>query len=536
MSLNQTSNPQCERINTIITLLNTTIPLLWVILGTITNGLTMFVFSRRSMRYNSTFTYLALMTLCDFTVIWFTSFRDFLVYKYDFKISGTLLCRLHVFIFFLSCQFSSWLLTAANIDRLVYVICYAQAKKWCNRTIAFRVAFAIFILLVAMNFHFLLFVFSDETISKTNPNFPSIHSYVYPNCLIQEGAYESFYKNYYSWMDAFVFSFIPFLIMSICNTALIIKVFSTRRNLTKKNPAKSEKTEELVELTLQRQNTSKEANLPAASHRTAAAHRTSIVYRPKPKSDASSERMRNMAITIIGCTLLFIMFTLPINIYVPISHSMPEDTSEEKKCDDLVFSILNNMVNANHSINFFIYLLTNSKFRKEIKRMLNAKRILLQRFLDVVTESCGFRIKCVGTRRRPANNQSNPGDETAGQTGTNTGRGNNLSRGEAARRNEASDQDDDEDYRAYKESKRRSSQKGSKKNKSLKIPDDSFFTNNFATSRFNHTQDQAEEQAAGAVSSNNNACEKANNAQAEKKSPGVASGSDAIIASTSVEK
>ena len=56
----------CERIKDIIRILNTTIPLIWIVVGTITNGLSLMVFSRKQMRRNSTFFYLALMTLSDF--------------------------------------------------------------------------------------------------------------------------------------------------------------------------------------------------------------------------------------------------------------------------------------------------------------------------------------------------------------------------------------------------------------------------------------------------------------------------------------
>lgn len=454
-SITTTDNNEsdCSRIDTTIRILNTTIPLVWLILGTITNGLSLFVFSRRSLRYNSTFIYLALMTLSDFVVIWFTAFRDFLVYKFQIYIAGTLLCRLHVFIFFVSCQWSSWLLTAANLDRLIYVICYGQAKKWCHRTVAFRVAFLLLVVLALMNVHFLFFVYSDRTdlgpeeLSKLN--LPSIQGIVYPYCLTTAGDYTHFYTNIFGWIDAFVFSFIPFIIMAICNTALISKVFSTKRNLNKRpmmktvnalvviNKSTAGTTEDLTNLNNDANNlitggvssptavngtlspSISNNNLKVISKRTPnSSHSISSMITLKKnrsqslsnvstmvnkaaikaaESSSSSDRMRNMAITIIGCTFLFIIFTLPINIYVPISHSSSDDdddqtSSTKKKCDDLLFCILNNIVNANHSINFFIYLLTNSKFRKEIKQLLDKISSCLEHYFTVLTRCCGFRI------------------------------------------------------------------------------------------------------------------------------------------------
>jgi hypothetical protein len=40
----------------------------------------------------------------------------------------------------------------------------------------------------------------------------------------------------------------------------------------------------------------------------------------RSEHNRARERARNMAITVICVTLLFIVFTVPINIYVPISH------------------------------------------------------------------------------------------------------------------------------------------------------------------------------------------------------------------------
>ena len=81
------------------------------------------------------------------------------------------------------------------------------------------------------------------------------------------------------------------------------------------------------------------------------------------------DKMRNMALTIIGVTMLFILFTVPINIYIPIMHLQQQDENPISNCDDLIFCLLNNMVNANHATSFFIYLSTNSKFKHEIQLM-----------------------------------------------------------------------------------------------------------------------------------------------------------------------
>ena len=371
-SQNESVDNSCNTIKQIIKILNTTIPLIWLIVGTLTNGLSLFVFSRPTLRNSSTFFYIAIMTLSDFIVIWTSSFRDFLAYRFQIYIKGSFMCRLHVFLFYLTCQFSSWLLTAANFDRLVFVISHKHSKIWCTKRTAIKVTSGIFILLVLINFHVLIFVNSVEdlniinnTLNETSiiiSQLPSVNKIVYPYCILKQNGYDEFFSNYYSWIDAFVYSYIPFVLIFICNVALIKKVFSSKKNINRRKTAKQK---EIIANDSKEQNQVKSVLLQNNQ------------ANQNVKSSGQSEsidRIRNMAITVIGVAFLFIIFTLPINIYVPIVSSSSHD-SNENHCDDILFCILNNMVNANHAINFFIYFATNSKFKKEICEVFKFKSI-----------------------------------------------------------------------------------------------------------------------------------------------------------------
>lgn len=252
---------ECETISSIMSVLNTTVPLIWLCVGTCTNILSLIIFSRKELRANSTFFYLTLMTLSDLIVIWLSSFRDFMVYKFGVYVRGSLACKLHVFSFFLFAQFSSWMLAAASFDRLVLVVSYnAFSKVWCTKAMARRFSCVLFVVFFALNLHFLINVEAVDEISAgstiddnlnqklaitttttttknpstTNQSAPTtvppptlIHHIVYRECQAKPGFYSLFYTEYYSWIDAFMYSFLPFLIMLVCNYTLIKKV-STR--------------------------------------------------------------------------------------------------------------------------------------------------------------------------------------------------------------------------------------------------------------------------------------------------------------------
>ena len=299
-----------------------------------------------------------------------------------------------IFTFFVSCQLSSWLLTAANVDRLLYVVSYTFSKKWCQKRTTKSVSLALLASLSLANAHFLFFVDTNElqnasslghfTATNSSEELTLIHHIVYPRCHTKPGTYSFFYTNYYTWLDSFVYSFVPFIIMTVCNTTLIHKVFRTKRNL--KQSAKSSHLNAIKHgethydkhllrpLMSANQHSSEISSETQQSHQghlmTPNSFRRNVAggSQVRMHTHDPNEKMRYMALTITGVTFLFILFTVPVNIYNPILNSSASYLSS--KCDDLLFCVLNNMVNCNHSINFIIYLFTNKKFKKEMNSLL----------------------------------------------------------------------------------------------------------------------------------------------------------------------
>lgn len=135
--------------------------LIWIIFGTVGNLLSLAVLLRHKMRIHSTFTYLMLLSVCDTFVLYFGLLRDYLVHKYDVDVSGSWLCKFHVFSFYFVLHMASWLLVAVNIDRLIAASFLSLSKKWCTPRMAFKVSLLIALVLIALNAHFLYFVDSS---------------------------------------------------------------------------------------------------------------------------------------------------------------------------------------------------------------------------------------------------------------------------------------------------------------------------------------------------------------------------------------
>jgi hypothetical protein len=386
-TINLTFNQSFTKISLIIYYLNTIIPLIWLVIGTISNLISLAVFSRNSMRRNSTFIYLAIMSFSDIITLWLSSFRDYLAYKFNIYINGDYPCKFHVFSFFVFAQFSSWLLVGANLDRLIVVISSNKYSQiWCSKRTALKFASTLLLIIVVINLHFLVFVESasnNHSISNSSVNSSvdellvvvTVNPFVYPKCTLKNNQkYIDFYNKIFTWIDACLYCLLPFLIMLICNITLIKHVFKTKQNLLKKQSFKPK----YSIMSLYRSAKSSTSNASRFSLKSQS--KKTHIYKP-PQTD-SIERMRNMAITIISVTMLFILFTVPINVFIPITIAL----NRHGQIEDLIFSILNNMVNANHSINFFIYYITNSKFNKELKVLVAIMKNKIFLFLHISAE------------------------------------------------------------------------------------------------------------------------------------------------------
>ena len=339
----------------IIYYLNTIVPLIWLVIGTITNLISLAVFSRRTMRHNSTFIYLAIMSFSDIVTLWTSSFRDYLAYKFNLYINGDYPCKFHTFTFFVFAQFSSWLLVGANLDRLICVISLSKySQSWCSKRTAIKFAIILFAFLAIINSHLLVFIKSiDNNFDYSNV---TVNPFVYPKCVLKNDLiYIYFYNNIFTWIDTCLYCLLPFLIMLICNITLIQHVFKTKNNLFQKQSFNKKPKYSILSLY--------KASRPSLFTSQCSVKTNVSKFKKIYKPIDSIERMRNMAVTIIGVTFLFIIFTVPINIFIPVTMAM----NKHGETEDLIFSILNNTVNANHSINFFIYYLTNSKFNLELK-------------------------------------------------------------------------------------------------------------------------------------------------------------------------
>lgn len=301
-----------------------------MIVGTIGNILSLVVFLRSKMRIHSTFMYLAILSVLDLLVIYFGLLRDYLVFKFDLDISGLILCKLHVFSFYFFLHMSSWLMVSVNIDRLIVVSFIKSSKQWCTPRKALIVSLGVTIFMFTSNSHLIYFAKTssqseNNALDNLNEEEP-INPYVYRKCVVNKKNANYFYfiRIIYPFIDASLQVFIPFAIMIFCNVNIIYRVIISKKRLDSscKNHLK---------------------------------------------------KAKGMCIMIVTLSLLFVTFESPILIFICLTEAKLIDV--DSPCTEIFWIIMNSMMYFNHISNFFMYTITSSKFRQELKYLLGVQKL-----------------------------------------------------------------------------------------------------------------------------------------------------------------
>ncbi len=142
-------------------------PVLVLILGSFGNLLSFCVLIRAAMRRYSTFCYLACLALVDLGVIitFCVNFISSYHFNYDIQ-DEPFPCKLFAFSIYFLPQYSSWILVAVSIDRVISAKYLRLAKTWSKPKHSVLVTFLIGLFLAFLNSHF--FLYENNSIKQRN--------------------------------------------------------------------------------------------------------------------------------------------------------------------------------------------------------------------------------------------------------------------------------------------------------------------------------------------------------------------------------
>ena len=147
-----------------------TVPIVFLLLGTLLNILSILVFIRREMIKFSSFCYFAVLNIVNIAYLFVTMSRSISEYNFDSDIRLLSLfgCKTHVFLTYFLSHLSSLILCAISIDRTISVMFLRKAKELCTPTVAFRVTIGLILYNILQSGHFLVFDSGHEEIEIFN--------------------------------------------------------------------------------------------------------------------------------------------------------------------------------------------------------------------------------------------------------------------------------------------------------------------------------------------------------------------------------
>ena len=318
-------------------LLNVVPPIL-ILIGTVGNSLSFLVLMRCAMRNVGAYNYLAALSVADTLVLYIGLLRMWIgqMTGYDVKNESDVACKVINVVNYTVSDYSVWLLIAVTVERYIVTVHALHSKSMCTKSRARIVMLAIFILLLLVNSHFL---FTTEVQHMSGP--------LDSECNGAEG-FQVLAEKVWPWVDAAIYSFVPFIVIITLNVRIICQV----SRAVKRRQGLLHVTE------------SYESALPLKTSSTSASVRHS-----------ASENSTRITVMLLTISFTFLLTTLPMNVTMIVTSFAASDASMEQAVKfKFARTVTELLMYTNHSINFFLYLLTGHKFRQQLAAMFRVRR------------------------------------------------------------------------------------------------------------------------------------------------------------------
>ena len=269
---------------------------LFYFIGLFGNILGIILMTRGTIKQMSSGVYLLLLSISDLIVCILGIVEWFPLAALGIYLSDhSVVCKGNQYLRKLFEETSSWMIVAITVERASILIRPSLAWIISRRKISWIVSGVVFTILALINIYqpFIVGIVEDGAcffVDEYNDNLPGLG---------------------FALTDLFLYSFIPSVILIVCNVALVIKL------------NKSDQIADVVE--------------------------TSVTGR------------KRIVAMVIGLSILFVVLTLPHSCFI-ISDFIPPDILWVPTTRELWFYIVALLVAVNHSINIFLYFLT---FRQE---------------------------------------------------------------------------------------------------------------------------------------------------------------------------
>ena len=316
---------------------------LFLVIGVIGNVTSIFVLSRRRMCYTTTSVYLRFLAVTDSAVLLASVLRGIIrnYVSFDIRDLNMVLCKTHRWFGSGSASLSTWFVCAITFDRLILLKYPIWAKCHCTRRLALIVGVILSLLTFAIHSHF-IFLMELKTVHYSE-NGTNITQTAFFKCSYKSAGYKTFVRRIWPIYVILAYNIIPAIWLITCNIVLV-------RHLTGRNRARQE--------------------------------------RRKLKKTQSQKDLRSITKMLVAISVFFIVAITPVCTYLVILSYLVDSSPSSVAKKALAEAIVKLILYSNNAVNFILYCLTGSVFRKELV-------ITLQQIKSAVQ-------KCIGRKVHPA--------------------------------------------------------------------------------------------------------------------------------------
>ena len=291
-----------------------------IVFGTFGNVM-IIVIHKRTALTSSVSVFFLTMAASDQVAIFVTCLKGWIYFVFHFDLSdqGDTLCKLIYFFLYVSGVLSAWTLVAMTAQRAVCVLFPHRANVLCTVGKSKAIVMLMVVFIAAIHTHLLYGL--------------SIRMYKGHESCVMLKAYSSFFYEIWSWVDMCIFSLLPWLCLAVSNSLLVWKLRLSLR----------------------------EAKLSLGSS----------------QADRINDRKKkatSISITLIAVSTAFLVLTFPMSFYHILAFiawmNGTLSTLSSSRVAYYIHHISYPLWYSNSCINFYIYCLTGSKFRREAKQIL----------------------------------------------------------------------------------------------------------------------------------------------------------------------
>ena len=288
------------------------LPPLIVAIGTVGNFLTLVTVTSRQCKKSSFTVYLGALAIFDTLVLYTVGTQMWmrLVFGVNIADLGTFMCKWYFFTSFLFPQTSSWLVVALTVERTVGTYFPLQYKLINRPRTGLLCVAVIFVFLLCLNSHLL---YGSEMKDFGNVTL----------CYFFDDSYADFFFYYWARVDFCVYCILPITFIITANVATVLRVIKSVRSGIRASSSAS--------------------------------------------PDSIRQRTRYLLMVTLTVSITFVVLASPLSFWVALAPFVVEDLNTLTSQETILESVFYFLLFLNHSLNFFMYMVSGPRFRKELK-------------------------------------------------------------------------------------------------------------------------------------------------------------------------